>query len=206
MHEGSDRRARRRRPAGDHLHGRRRGRRQQDVRRQDRRLARHHRQVLGRSSHPRPEVAVYGDASRAASRRVDSRSLYGRLRGSLRCRSLAGQTPEGRRRTSMPAPSRSRSSRPTRTSLGIEKFELLIDWGWFYFITKPLYLPDRLALRHSRQLRSRHPRRDRARQGGVLPARQQELREHGEDEEAAAADGGSCASATRTTRPSSSRS
>jgi YidC/Oxa1 family membrane protein insertase len=23
--------------------------------------------------------------------------------------------------------------------LGIEKFELLIDWGWFYFITKPLY-------------------------------------------------------------------
>src|SRR5690606_4905349 len=25
------------------------------------------------------------------------------------------------------------------TSLGIEKFELLIDWGWFYFITKPLF-------------------------------------------------------------------
>ena len=24
-------------------------------------------------------------------------------------------------------------------ALGIEKFELLIDWGWFYFITKPLY-------------------------------------------------------------------
>ncbi len=24
------------------------------------------------------------------------------------------------------------------TQLGIEKFELLIDWGWFYFITKPL--------------------------------------------------------------------
>ncbi len=24
-------------------------------------------------------------------------------------------------------------------NLGIEKFELLIDWGWFYFITKPLY-------------------------------------------------------------------
>ncbi|MCC7251073.1 membrane protein insertase YidC, partial [Hyphomicrobium sp.] len=23
--------------------------------------------------------------------------------------------------------------------LGIEKFELLIDWGWFYFITKPLF-------------------------------------------------------------------
>jgi YidC/Oxa1 family membrane protein insertase len=25
-------------------------------------------------------------------------------------------------------------------SLGIERFELLIDWGWFYFITKPLFL------------------------------------------------------------------
>jgi YidC/Oxa1 family membrane protein insertase len=24
-------------------------------------------------------------------------------------------------------------------ALGIQKFELLIDWGWFYFITKPLY-------------------------------------------------------------------
>ncbi len=24
-------------------------------------------------------------------------------------------------------------------ALGITKFELLIDWGWFYFITKPLY-------------------------------------------------------------------
>src|SRR5690606_33384887 len=23
-------------------------------------------------------------------------------------------------------------------SLGIERFELLIDWGWFYFFTKPL--------------------------------------------------------------------
>jgi YidC/Oxa1 family membrane protein insertase len=25
-------------------------------------------------------------------------------------------------------------------SLGIDRFELLIDWGWFYFITKPLFL------------------------------------------------------------------
>ncbi|HRN87646.1 membrane protein insertase YidC [Hyphomicrobium sp.] len=24
-------------------------------------------------------------------------------------------------------------------NLGIEKFELLVDWGWFYFITKPLF-------------------------------------------------------------------
>ena len=23
--------------------------------------------------------------------------------------------------------------------LGIERFELMIDWGWFYFITKPMF-------------------------------------------------------------------
>ncbi|MDQ0316658.1 membrane protein insertase YidC [Amorphus orientalis] len=26
-----------------------------------------------------------------------------------------------------------------KTSLGIEKFDLLIDWGWFYFLTKPMF-------------------------------------------------------------------
>ncbi len=26
------------------------------------------------------------------------------------------------------------------TRLGIKKFDLMIDWGWFYFITKPLFL------------------------------------------------------------------
>ena len=26
------------------------------------------------------------------------------------------------------------------TSFGIKKFDLMIDWGWFYFITKPLFL------------------------------------------------------------------
>ena len=25
------------------------------------------------------------------------------------------------------------------TSLGVKKFDLLIDWGWFYFITKPMF-------------------------------------------------------------------
>ncbi len=27
-----------------------------------------------------------------------------------------------------------------QTALGIKKFDLMIDWGWFYFITKPLFL------------------------------------------------------------------
>ena len=26
-----------------------------------------------------------------------------------------------------------------RTTLGIDRFDLLIDWGWFYFLTKPLF-------------------------------------------------------------------
>ena len=26
-----------------------------------------------------------------------------------------------------------------QTTLGIKKFDLMIDWGWFYFITKPLF-------------------------------------------------------------------
>ena len=39
----------------------------------------------------------------------------------------------------MPAPSRWRCSRPTRRSSQAKNFDLLIDWGWFWFITKPLY-------------------------------------------------------------------
>ncbi|HSI41665.1 MAG TPA: membrane protein insertase YidC [Xanthobacteraceae bacterium] len=27
-----------------------------------------------------------------------------------------------------------------KTAFGIDRFDLLIDWGWFYFITKPLFL------------------------------------------------------------------
>ena len=39
-----------------------------------------------------------------------------------------------------PAPRRSRSSTATSSSYKLNRFELLIDWGWFYFITKPLFL------------------------------------------------------------------
>jgi hypothetical protein len=40
----------------------------------------------------------------------------------------------------------------------INRFELLIDWGWFYFITKPMFLATPPALPVARQLRSRDPR------------------------------------------------
>ena len=34
---------------------------------------------------------------------------------------------------------------------GIPKFDLLIDWGWFYFLTKPIFLRSALAARPDRQ-------------------------------------------------------
>ena len=60
--------------------------------------------------------------------------------------------------------------------LGAKQFDLLIDWGWFYFITKPLFKLLHWLVPDARQLRPRHPRHDRAREGRVLPAGQQELR------------------------------
>ena len=74
-------------------------------------------------------------------------------------------------------------------ALDLNHFDLLIDWGWFYFITKPMFLAHRLLLPSGRQFRHRHPDRHRAGQDPVLPARQQVLRLDGEDEGGAAADG-----------------
>ena len=32
-----------------------------------------------------------------------------------------------------------RRSTPTKRTCSIRQFDLLIDWGWFYFITKPMF-------------------------------------------------------------------
>ena len=45
------------------------------------------------------------------------------------------------------------------SKLGIKKFDLMIDWGWFYFITKPMFLADRRDLQFRRQFRRRDPDR-----------------------------------------------
>ncbi len=74
------------------------------------------------------------------------------------------------------------------TSLGIKNFELLIDWGWFYFITKPMFWLLDLPLPVLRQFRRRHPHRHGPDQGGALPARQHVLSLDGEHEEDAAGD------------------
>ena len=67
-------------------------------------------------------------------------------------------------------------------------------------------LPDGGDQLRRAQLRRDDHHPDRARAARVLPARQQAVLIDGEDEEAAAADGADCASATRTTRPVSSKS
>ena len=82
-----------------------------------------------------------------------------------------------------------RSSTRYEKQLHLNRFDLLIDWGWFYFITKPMFMVIDWLLPPGRQFRPRHPHRHRADQGGVLPARQQVLRLDGEDEGGAAADG-----------------
>ena len=84
--------------------------------------------------------------------------------------------------------------------LGLNRFDLLIDWGWFYFITKPMFYCDRLALPARRQFRPRHPAVTVLIKFDLLPARQQVLRLDGEDEGGAAGDGWRSASATPTTR------
>jgi hypothetical protein len=64
----------------------------------------------------------------------------------------------------------------------ILNFELLIDWGWFYFLTKPMFWPSNGSLASSAisALRSCHHGGD---QAGLPPAGQQVLRVDVEDEE-----------------------
>ena len=50
-----------------------------------------------------------------------------------------GATTASRPRGSSPAPRNGRRSAPTRTTAGIAGFIDSIDWGWFYFLTKPIF-------------------------------------------------------------------
>ena len=76
------------------------------------------------------------------------------------------------RPASSPARRRCRRSTITPSKLGIKKFDLMIDWGWFYFITKPMFLADRRDLQIRRQFRRRDPDRHGHGQARLLPARQ----------------------------------
>ncbi len=52
-----------------------------------------------------------------------------------------------------------------QVDLGIKKFDLLIDWGWFYFITRPMFRLLRFPLQAHRQFRRRDLDRHGHRQG-----------------------------------------
>jgi YidC/Oxa1 family membrane protein insertase len=58
----------------------------------------------------------------------------------------------------------------------ILNFDLLIDWGWFYFITKPMFWLIDYLYKHVRQFRPGDPGHHRCRQAHLLPAGQQVLR------------------------------
>jgi len=45
-----------------------------------------------------------------------------------------------RKPASSASTSRLPASAATNKELGLNHFDLLIDWGWFYFITKPMFL------------------------------------------------------------------
>ena len=101
------------------------------------RLARHHRQILGGDAVARPESA----GRRAFLHRQD------RHQGNLPDRLSARRQDRraGRQRDGRSAPVRRRqgsstSSTTTNKQLHLNRFDLLIDWGWFYFITKPLFI------------------------------------------------------------------
>ena len=154
----------------------------------DQRLARHHRQVLGDGAGAAAQGQTFTGrfartdaAERSATRPTSSATAVSRRRRAAR---------RERRAASSPAPSRSRVVDGYQEKLGIERFELLIDWGWFYFITKPMfYLIDwffRLfgnfglaILAVTVIVKAR-----------LLPARQPLLRVDERDEEGAAGDGG----------------
>ena len=74
--------------------------------------------------------------------------------------------------------------------LDLNRFDLLIDWGWFYFITKPMFLAIDWIYHRVGNFGVAILIDHRADQDRVLPARQQVLRLDGEDEGGAAGDDG----------------
>ena len=101
------------------------------------RLGRHHRQVLADRDHPgsRPP----GDGQLPLRPEPGCRHLPGGLhQPGRRWRSRPG-APWSAPRTSSPAPRRCTCWTPTRRGLHIADFWKAIDFGWFAFLTKPIF-------------------------------------------------------------------
>ena len=131
-----DRRVRRQGPAGGDLLRRREEEDHLVHRRQF--LARLHRQVLGRDPHF-PTTKLQIDAKFAAG--PDRHPRPTRATISIpRSDHRAGRAPARPTRGCSPAPRKSSIVDGYNEKLGLNKFDRLIDWGCFYFITKPLFL------------------------------------------------------------------
>ena len=63
----------------------------------------------------------------------------------------------------------------TMRPAGITRFDQAVDWGMFWFFTRPIFSVLHILLPVARQLRPGHPAADRLRQAALLPAGQQEL-------------------------------
>ena len=104
----------------------------------DQRLARHHRQVLGGDAAPRHQGAR-SQAHFSSGMTGTHQDLPDRLSRSTPQTDRAGRDRRRPTRGCSPAPRRSPIVDGYDKQLGLNRFDLLIDWGWFYFITKPMF-------------------------------------------------------------------
>ena len=103
-----------------------------------RRLARLHRQILGLGDHSRAERSRSTRASRRAAPRAAEDYQTDFLGPAIDGRARA---PASHAVTQVFAGAKEVATiNAYQASLGIKKFDLMIDWGWFYFITKPMFL------------------------------------------------------------------
>ncbi len=79
---------------------------------------------------------------------------------------------------------------PTKARTSIPSFDKAVDFGWFYFLTKPFFYALDWLNAHLRQFRSGDPGVHRLHQGAVLPAGQQILPLDEQDEAARPEDDG----------------
>ena len=110
------------------------------------RLARLHRQILGGglvARHRRQGASRASLPAEAAARRLTrptTCSTRGRSRRARPLRSMRDYSPAPRKCRSSASIFRSPTLGGYNQALNLNQFDLLIDWGWFYFLTKPMFL------------------------------------------------------------------
>ena len=115
-----------------------------------------------------PQNAAFDGAYRAAPGGSEHAKPSGRLPPA------AGDHRAGQDRQPDPASvrrrqGRARRSTPMKTSCGITRFDLAVDWGWFWFFTKPIFWLLDTFYHCDRQFRHRHPAADGHHQAAFFP-------------------------------------